>query len=210
MQLTFWGYVLSIAVLVAVALVIIGIGAVLAERLDAKGHPNLAVTTGILGITLACMLPVLFVGFQAYVYRQSLDTGAWEKSTWVFSFKDDDGVRHHFGFGNRYFYAGPKGNTANQLFMQYPIVYTSENELIGTKVANLPAPEVMVLKGGDFIPLDSHVSFIGHPDDEYELESYRNKETRTLWCFGRYRPLTAADSLYHRLITAAPAIPYQD
>ena len=211
MQLTFWGYVLSIAVLVLIALLTIGIGFAFAGSFDAKGHTYSAMASGVLGITVACILPVAFVGFQADVYRVSPETGIWEKSSWILGFKDDDGERHSFGFGgSRYFYAGANENAATKLYMKYPVVYTSDYDLIGTRVKNLPSTEVIAVKGGDFIPLDANISFIGQAEGEYELESYQNNETKTLWCFGEYRPLTAADSVYHRLITVAPSLPYQD
>ena len=208
MHLTCLGNIALILILVVIAVFIVGVANGIAAHLDDGGHSGLAVLSMVIGITVACMLPIVYFGFRSEVYRLA-DDGTWEKSEWLFSFRDDDGVRHSVSLGRRYFYAGPEG-TPEAKYMRYYVFYSSDPEDIGTKVQRMPQPEVLTLKGGDFVPIGDNVSFIGSPDNEYELETYNSKVTKGLKCFARYHELTAADSTYRRLVTVPMTIPYQD
>ena len=209
MHLTCFGNIVLIAILVVLALFLIGLGGAVGSYFESKDRSGLAIMSIGIGAILACMLPIAYTGFRSSVYRLS-DDDNWEKEEWMFSFKDNDGVRHCLSFmGGRFFYSGPQ-STLDQQYMLYPLVYTSDRDLIGERVGNLPAPITITLHGGEVVPIEARVSFIGHPDDEYELESFRSNETRTLWCFGLYREMTAEDSLYHRMTTVIPPAIYQD
>lgn len=209
MHLTCFGNIVLIAILVVLALFLIGLGGAVGSYFESKDRSGLAIMSIGIGAILACMLPIAYAGFRTSVYRLS-DDGRWEKEEWMFSFKDDDGVRHGLGFlSGRYFYSGTQ-NTPDQQYMIYPVVYTSDSDLVGDRFGNLPAPQIITIRGGEVVPIAPRVSFIGQPDDEYELETFHSNETRILWCFGSYREMTAEDSLYHRMTTVIPPAIYQD
>ncbi len=209
MHLTFLGNIALILILVVIAVFIVGIAGGIASRFEDSGRSGLAILSMVVGATVACQLPIAYAGFRTSVYRLS-DDGRWEKEEWMFSFKDDDGVRHGLGFlSGRYFYSGTQ-NTPEQQYMIYPVVYTSDSDLVGERFGNLPAPQIITIRGGEVVPIAPRVSFIGQPDDEYEIETFHSNETRILWCFGLYREMTAEDSLYHRMTTVIPPAIYQD
>lgn len=209
MHLTCFGNIVLIAILVVLALFLISLGGSVGSYFESKDRSGLAIMSIGIGAILACMLPLAYTGFRSSVYRLS-DDGSWEKEEWMFSFKDGDGVRHGLGFlSGRYFYSGTQ-NTPEQQYMIYPVVYTSDSDLVGERFGNLPAPQIITIRGGEVVPIAPRVSFIGQPDDEYELETFHSNETRILWCFGLYREMTAEDSLYHRMTTVIPPAIYQD
>ena len=86
-------------------------------------------------IALSHYLNMSVVESTATIYQRS-DSGEWQRSRWLGSFKDADGIRHKISNGV-YIYGGSKSGPGYE-FCEFPVVYTSHHELVGKPVENLP------------------------------------------------------------------------